>query len=308
MRVGIISLGGESSQDIAKSCEKYFEKVDLLDLREFELHLTNEGIKVTHAKRDLEKYDCLYVRGSFRYALLQRSITRALSHEAFMPIEASAFTIGHDKFLTLVELQKKGVKIPKTFFAASTKQAIKVLENEVSFPVIMKVQEGTHGKGVLVADSLKSGRTILDILEQFKKPYIIQDFVPTKDTTDIRAIVVGKKVVAAYKRQAAQGEIRANVHSGGTRLPHELTEAEKQLALESAQAIGAGICGVDILNAEEPSVIEINLSPSIRPIKELLNIDASDAIARYLYNKTKKFIKSGKKIKKKKRKSNNGFN
>lgn len=302
MRLGVISLGGRSSIAIAHAAKKYFSQVDSLNLRDFEVHLTNKGINVAHLKKDLEKYDCLYIRGSFRYSLLQRSITRAMTKDVYMPIKSGAFTLGHDKFLTLLELQREGVRIPKTYYAATTKLARKILEEEVDYPIIMKTQEGTQGKGVMIAESLKSARTILDMLEEFKRPFIIQEFVETKETSDIRVVVAGLKAVAAYRRIAMAGEIRSNTHAGGKRESHELTDEEKELAIKSAQAIGATICGVDILNSENPSVIEINLSPGIAYAKEVTGVDVPDKIAEYLYKRTKKFKKRKKEKEKKKAK------
>lgn len=298
MKLGIISLNGESSQMLAEECKKYFDKVDSLDIRQFEVKLSNKGISVTYEKKDLEMYDCLYTRGSFRYALLQRSITRSLNQDVYMPLKPQAFTLGHDKFLTLLELQKNKIPIPKTYYAATTKRAQKLIE-KVRYPIIMKVAKGTHGKGVMIAESIKSAKTILDLLEEFKEPYIIQEFVKTKGTSDIRVIVAGNKVVAAYKRKAANNEIRTNIHSGGERKPHTLTDEEKKLAIKSAQAIGADICGVDILNAKNPQVIEINLSPSLTVAKEVTGKEVMKEIAKNLYKKTKEF-KEGSKAKKKK--------
>ncbi len=292
MKLGIISLGGRSSKLIARACKKYFDSVDMLDIRNFEVHLTSKGINVTYEKKNLEKYDCIYLRGSFRYSLLQRSIARALSDEVYIPISAEAYTIGHDKFLTLLELQRNNIPIPKTHYAATASLARKILEKEVRYPVIIKVPRGTHGKGVMIADSLKSARTILDMLEVMKEPFIMQEFVKTKKTSDIRAVVVGDRVIAAYKRKAAKGDIRSNIHSGGTRDTHKLTTAQKEIAIRSAKAIKAEICGVDILNSRKPSVIEINLSPGISAVKEVTGVNAQKEIAKYLYKKTKEFKKT----------------
>jgi len=298
MKIAIISLNGRSSKMIGEECKKYFKKVDLLNLKDFEVQV-NGSVKVANCQKDLEKYDCIYIRGSYKYALLQRSITRALSHEVYLPIKANSFTLGHDKFLTLLELQKNGIAIPRTHFAATTKIAKKILD-EVEFPVIMKVSEGTHGRGVMIAESKKSAYTILDLLEDFDKPYLIQEFVKTKNTSDIRVVVFKEKVLAAYKRVAQEGEIRANVHSGGTRQVHELTKEEERLAIESAKAIGADLCGVDILNAEKPSVIEINLSPGVSNLKEVCEENVPMLIAKELYENTKKFKKRTKAKEKKK--------
>lgn len=288
MKLGIISLGGKSSIALAKECKKYFGSVSLLDLRDFKVQLIEDKINLDYHGEDLEKYDCLYVRGSYRYSLLQRSITRALNKKVYMPISPQGFTLGHDKLLTLLELQKNKLSVPKTYYAGTTKAAKEIL-NEVSYPIIMKLQEGTHGKGVMIAESLKSAKTILDLLDNFKKPYIIQEFVPTEGTSDIRVIVCHGKVLASYKRVAAADEIRTNIHSGGRREKYELSKEEKKLAIASAKIIGCDICGVDILNAKVPSIIELNLSPSLYSLEEVSGINVMRKIAQSLYNETIKF-------------------
>lgn len=288
-KIGIISLGGKSAKAIETSCKKYFSEVDMLDIRHFEIQV-NGSLNIFYEGEPLQQYDCLLIRGSYKHALIARSITRALNQNCYIPINPNAYTIGHDKFLTLLELQKEGINIPKTHYASTTKVAKKILD-QVKFPVIMKLSEGTHGKGVMIAESKKSAMTILDLLEDFNKPYLIQEFVETKNTSDIRVIVSKNKVLATYKRVAIKGEIRANIHSGGTRESHELTENEKELALKSAKIIGADICGVDILNSENPSVIEINLSPAIWDLKEVCDGYIPDLIAQELFINTKKFKK-----------------
>ncbi len=300
VKIGIISLGGRSSKKLAKSCKKYFDSVDELDLREFKVRLTNEGYKITYKDARLKDYDCLYVRGSYRYAMLQRAITRALKKNVYMPIKPEAFTLGHDKFLTMLELQQNKVDIPKTYYAPTTQLAKEILQNEVKFPVIMKLQQGTHGKGVMIADSLQSGKTILDMLDHFEKPYIIQEFVPTKNTSDIRALVVRNKVIAAYQRLASKEEIRTNIHSGGKRKKHILTPVQEKIAIASAKAIGAEICGVDIFNSDKPSIIEVNLSPSFANAKRVTGVDISKEIAKSLYLGTLKFKQKKERIRKKK--------
>lgn len=303
MRIAIISLGGKSSKAIAHECHNFFEEVDELNLKDFEVRANGE-IKVAHLKEDLKDYDCIYVKGSYKYALLQRAIARVFLGEAYLPVRPKAFAIGHDKFLTLLELQKNNVAIPRTHYVATKKNALKVLE-EVEYPVILKLPEGTHGKGVLVAESLKSARTILDVLDDFKKPYIIQEFVKTEGTSDIRAIVAGGKVIASYQRVASDGEFRTNVHMGGKRMKHELTEEQKDLAIKSAEAVGANICGVDILNSDRPSVIEVNLSPSVYALEEITGVNVPRLIAKRLKEGTVKWKKRKKLREKKKLKKKN---
>ena len=309
MKIGIVSLGGKSSRRLANSCKNYFQKVDELDIRKFKVNLNSNNIGINYNGSELKDYDCLFLRGSFRYAMLQRAITTVLRNDVYIPFEPKTFTLAHDKFLTLVELQKNKIPIPKTYFAANKKLAKKILKKEVRYPVIIKVQEGTHGKGVMVAESLKSAKTILDMLDEFKKPYIIQEFVKTKGTSDIRVIISGKKVAASYRRVADEEEIRTNIHAGGKREKHELSKKEKKLALRAARAVGAETCGVDVFHSKTPAVIEVNLSPSLYPIEDITGIDVIDKIAKFLYKRTKKFKKKkkekfNKKIKKLKKKNN----
>jgi ribosomal protein S6--L-glutamate ligase len=289
MKIGIISIGGKSSKLVAEECRKYFDKVEELDLRKFDIRLINDETKVTFKGEGLLGFDCFYVRGSHRYAFLQQAITKQFYRDVYMPISHKAFMTGHDKFLTSLLLKEQGVSVPKTYYAANSDTAKRIVEEVVSYPIILKAQAGTHGKGVLIAENPQTAKGILDILETFKQPFIIQEFVETENTSDIRVIVSGKKVMASYLRVACDGEFRANVHAGGTRQEHKLTKEQEKLAVRSAKTLGADICGVDILNSKEPSVIEINLSPSLYSVHEVTGVNAIWEVAKELYNQTIKF-------------------
>ena len=288
MKFGLISLGAISSKKILEEAKKLFTKVEHFDIKEMEVRTSSKEIAVLHKGRPLESFDCLYLRGSFRYALLQQSITRALYSEMYMPLKPSAFPLGHNKFLTLLELQKKKVPIPHTYFAATTKVAKALLE-QVQYPIILKIPSGTQGKGVMFADSPSSATSMLDALEVFKQPYILQEYVDT-NSTDIRAIVAGRKVIACMKRIALQDDLRANVHIGGKGVPYQLDYDTEQIAVRSAEAIGAEVCAVDILDAGgKPQVIEVNLSPGLSGVTEATKKNVAKDIAFFLYEQTKAF-------------------
>jgi len=290
MKLAIISLGGKSSLSILEEAKNFFEKVEHLDIRNIEVEVSDKLV-VTHKGKQIENYDCIYVRGSFRYSLLQRSITRALHTEVYMPLTPESFTIGHDKFLTLLELRKNKVPLPKSYFVATTKSAKKLLE-DIHYPVIIKIPSGTQGKGVMFADSISSANSMIDTLEVFDQPYIIQEFVET-NATDIRVLVIGNKVIAAMKRKAQKSEIRANIHAGGQGQPYELDADTEQIAVKSAKAIGAEICAVDILDrGGKPQVIEVNLSPGLEGITKTTNKNIAKEIAKYLASRTKETIES----------------
>ena len=286
MRLAIISLGGTSSELIGKEAKGFFDHVDLLDIRKIEVTAGPKELEILYEKKPLKEYDCVYIRGSFNYSLLQRSLTSILQNKnTYMPFQPDTFTIAHDKFLTILALQKAGVKVPKTYLTATMKAAKKMLE-EVHFPIIMKVPSGSQGKGVMSADSLASARSMLDTLESLKQPVILQEYIET-DATDIRAIVTGKKVVASMKRKGRAGEIRSNIHQGGIGVAYELDYDAENVALKSAKAVNADICGVDMLESVRGNmVIEVNLSPGLRGIMNATKKNVANSIAEFLHKQT----------------------
>lgn len=281
MKLAIISLGGKSSLNILAEAKKYFTKTDHINLKKINVQGTTKELIVNYKDKPLQDYDCVYLRGSFRYALLQRAISMALQDKTYLPLQPESFTLGHDKLLTLLALQKNKVPIPTTYLAATTKTAKKVLEI-VNYPIILKIPSGTQGKGVMFADSLESAKTFLDTLDVFNQTYIIQEYIET-DATDIRAIVAGKKVIAAMRRKGAAREIRSNIHMGGVGEPYELSYDVEQMAIHSAKAINADLCAVDILESgNKAAVIEVNLSPGLKGITEATNKNVAAKIAKFL--------------------------
>jgi ribosomal protein S6--L-glutamate ligase len=293
MKAALISLGSVSSKWILKAMRKYFDHVDDLDIRKTEVIISGEALDVLYEGELINSYDCVYAKGSFRYESMLRSITTALYNKTYMPIQPMAFTIGHDKLLTQLDIQKNKIPMPKTYIAPNLSSAKKILEN-INYPIVMKFPHGTQGKGVMFAESFSSASSLLDALTALKQPFIIQEYIETEGT-DTRAIVVGDKVIAAMKRKAIRGEKRANIHAGGIGEACELDRHAKKLAVETAKTVGAEICAVDMLYGPKgPLVIEVNLSPGLQGIVNTTKIDIADKIAKYLYKRTKIIVDKGK--------------
>jgi ribosomal protein S6--L-glutamate ligase len=295
MKAALISLGSVSSQWTAQAMEKYFEQVDMINLKELEVRV-GKGSGIYYNGRELESYDCIYLKGSFRYAHLLRSIAALLEGKVpYMPIKADAFTTVHNKLLTHLTLQQHNVSMPKTYISPSVEEAKNLLKT-VNYPIVMKFPEGTHGKGVMFADSESSAVSLLDALEALRQPFIIQEYIET-DGTDIRALVVGEKVVGAMKRKAQSGENRANTHSGGVPEVVQLSMEAQKVALKTAQALGTEVCGVDILESSQgPLVIEANISPSLQGIQKVSTINIADQIAKHFFYQTEKVVSKGKRV------------
>ena len=158
--------------------------------------------------------------------------------------------------------------MPITYLASSTRAAKKIL-NEVNYPIVLKFPHGTQGKGVMFAESFAAASSMLDALIALKQPFLIQEYIETGGV-DIRAFVVGDKVAASMKRKAVRGEMRANIHTGGTGESCVLDQKTKNIA-------------------KGPLVIEANLSPGLQGITKATSINVADKIAKYLFEKSEIF-------------------
>jgi len=230
----IISLGSKSSEWTADAMKKYFQDVDMLPLKEMEVKIGPEA-GIYHNGKPIKKYDCIYIKGSFRYANLLQAMSYLISDKCYTPIKPLAFSIVHNKLLTHLELQMRNIPMPRTYVAAGTKEAKKMLD-EMNYPIVMKMPEGTQGKGVMIADSQASASSMLDALGALKQPFILQEYLDSGDV-DIRAFVVGNDVVASMMRVAKDGEKRANIHAGGKGKAYTLDAEEKKDCTENRRSV-----------------------------------------------------------------------
>ncbi len=294
MKAAVVSLGSKSSEWTVEAMRKYFDEVVHVNLKELEISISGSHAEILYKGEKLDKFDCVYAKGSHRFSQVLRSLSTILRDNCYMPIKPDAFTVAHDKLLTQLMLQSHNIPMPKTYIS-TTIDAARELLSKMNYPIIMKFPQGTHGKGVMFADSYGSASSILDALSALKQSFLIQEFIDTGNT-DIRAIVVGDKVVAAMERKGNDDEQRSNLHAGGGSEPVQLDHKSKEIAVKAARATGAEICGVDILmGAKGPVVIETNVSPGLQGVTSATNIDVADKIAKYLYNKTKGLVEEEKK-------------
>ncbi len=291
MRAAIISLGSKSSLMIVEEMKKVFEVVDMLDIRKIEISIGSKATGILHEGKPIEKYDCVLIKGSFRYSVIQSAIASILDGTCFMPYGKNSFTTVHDKVLTHLALEKEKIPMPKTYLAPTPAAAKAILE-QIPYPVIIKIPNGTQGKGVMFADSFASANSVLDTLTTLRQPFLIQEFIET-DASDLRVFVVGDKVIACMKRKAGGEDKRANLHAGGNAEIFLPDDRLKRIAIKTAQILNAGICGIDILESPRgPLVIEANISPGLQGITAATKINIAEIIAKYLIEKTKEFIEN----------------
>ena len=295
MKAAVISLGSTSSLMVVEALEKYFEQVDIIQLRDIEMSLGRNS-SLLYQGNSLPDYDCIYPKGSFRYAhLLQSIVSKLKKTTPYIPFAPHTFSVAHNKLLTHLVMQQHDIPQPITYVSPNSDSA-KNLLRRVNYPIVMKFPEGTQGKGVMFADSYSSASSLLDALGALNQPFIIQEFIETGGT-DIRALVVGDRVVASMRRTATTEEKRANLHAGGTGEYYDLDRVGRKIAIDTAKALNADICGVDILDGPMgPQVIEANVSPGLQGLAQISSLDVADEIARFLYKKTKSVVHKDNKV------------
>jgi ribosomal protein S6--L-glutamate ligase len=293
MKAAIISLGSLSSKWIFEEMKKCFDTVDFLDLKKCETVIDPKAPQILYDGELLGNYDCVYVRGSYKYAKLMAAISSVLEiNGTYIPLKSSIFTVAHDKLLTHLDLQKHGVPMPQTYVVSDINTGKRLLAR-VKYPIVMKFPEGTHGKGVMFGESYASASAILDALTALRQPFLLQEFIETNECEDYRIIVIGDEVAASMKRTAAHGEQRSNFHLGGTCAPIELSDGFRRVAVAAAKAVDADILAVDVINGiKGPMVVEINSSPGLQGITAATSVNVAEKIAKFLADMTQQHLKA----------------
>ncbi|MBR9689826.1 MAG: RimK family alpha-L-glutamate ligase [Candidatus Altiarchaeota archaeon] len=284
MKLAILGPLSRNYEEIRllEEATKYFDGVSYFPIPQVVVELEGEEFKISHKNKNLLDYDVILPRMPRSYKTFGTTLLHFLSKAGKpLPIEPWAVTASHNKFLTLTLLREAGIPVPGTHLALKRAVLEDVLES-MPYPVVLKLLYGSMGVGVMFADSKQSAVSIIDAMQRFNEPVIVERFVPPGNE-DIRAYVIGGKVVASMKRVAKEDERRANIGMGGEGHVYELTAEEKHLALKSAKIVGTKICGVDIMPGPEgPVVIETNVNAQFKGIEKATKKNIAGNILKFL--------------------------
>lgn len=201
-------------------------------------------------------------------------------------MDAAALRLARDKMACLQVLASHNVPVPQTILCFTMDEVRRAGRMMGLFPIVVKLLESTHGVGVSLARTSYQLEQVADAFLRLQGPIILQEFVEESDGRDIRALVVGGKVVAAMERKAAAGEFRANMHRGATASTLTLSPEDKALAVKTARVIGVEVAGVDLIPSDRgPLLMEVNASPGLEGIETHTEIDVAGAIVDYAVSK-----------------------
>ncbi len=276
-----------STRRLIQAAQELGHKVRVMDPLQCTLVLDRKKPRIYYRGKRLVKADVVIPRVGA--SITQYGLAVVTTCEMMgLPVvnSAHAIAMSRDKFFSLQLLAARNLRIPRTLFGrdpAEVDEKLHILGE--SMPVILKLVEGTHGVGVMLAESREAVRQILASFWELGKSIIIQQFISEARGKDIRVFVVGGQVVAAMRRNAAAGEFRANIHRGGVGENVQLSEPYIHASLRAAATLGLGMAGVDLLESERgPLVMEVNSSPGLRGIETATGVDVAVAVIRHAVN------------------------
>lgn len=288
MKVYILSRNEElySTQRLVEAGEQRGWDIQVIDYLKCSIEIMKGELKINYQGKELPTPDAIIPRiGASRTFYGTAMVRHFEMMDVFSVSGNLAIARSRDKLRSLQVLSKFSVDMPKTVFASNKSNAKDIIELSGGAPLVLKILEGTQGVGVVLVDSEKAAKSILDAFYGMDVNLLVQEFIEEAGGADIRALVVGGEVVGAMKRQGAEGDFRSNLHQGGSATAHKLTRKEKSTALAAAKAMGLGVCGVDMIPSKRgPLVMEVNSSPGLEGIEKSTKIDIAGKIMDYIAN------------------------
>ena len=286
MKIAILSRNANlySTRRLKEAGELRGHQVDVIDTTHCYMDITSSNPSVRYKGQALPQYDAVIPRIGASITFYGTSVVRQFEMTGTYSInESVAISRSRDKLRSLQLLSRKGIGLPRTGFAKYPDKIADLLKNVGGAPVVIKLLEGTQGIGVVLADTNKAAESIIEAFMGLNANILVQEYIKEAGGADIRCLVVGDRVVAAMKRQGAEGEFRSNLHRGGTATLVKLSPQERKTAVDAANTMGLNMCGVDILRAERgPVVMEVNSSPGLEGIETATGKDVAEMIITHI--------------------------
>ncbi len=286
MRIAILSKGSANytTKRLKEVAKARGHDVEIINYAKCYVSIEKDQPVVRYKGRSLHDFDVIIPRIAQSYTRYGSAIVRQFENQgAFSTASSIAIVRSRDKLRAYQILAKAGVAIPKTVFARETANFDDVVELAGGTPLIIKLVRGTHGNGVVLAETPKAAKAVMQAFYVEGVSFLVQEFVKESAGMDIRALVVGGRVVASVKRQSLDGDFRSNTHQGGEGSPVKLTEEETKTAIKAAKAMGLPICGVDMMRSERgPLVLEVNSSASLKTPELITKRDVATKIIEYI--------------------------
>ena len=291
MKIGILSMKETlySTMRLKEEAEANGHEVEVVNYTKCYMSITSHNPAVLFGKKSL-KYDAVIPRIAASYTFYGTAVVRQFEMMKCLTLNGSqSIQRSRDKLRSLQILAREGIGLPVTSFARDTKRVDELIEIVGGAPLIVKLLEGTQGVGVVLAETDKTAESVIAAFQQLDANILVQEFIKEAGGADIRAFVVGDRVVASMLRQGPEGEFRSNLHRGGTAKKIKLTPEERSTAVRSAKALGLKCAGVDMLRSNHgPVVMEVNSSPGLEGIEKSTEVNVAKKVIENLEKRLEK--------------------
>lgn len=273
-----------SHRRIVSAAHEAGHQIDVINTLHVHMNITSNSPKLRYGGHDLPLFDAVIPRIGASITHYGLAVLRQFEMQGVYPLnESVAIGRSRDKLRALQLLARAGVGMPVTAFAHGPRKAEDVIREVGGAPVVIKLLEGTQGMGVVLAETEASAKSVIEAFSAANVDILVQEFIREAEATDVRAFVIGGRVVAAMKRIGRAGEFRSNLHRGGHAEPTAISDAETEIALRSAEAIGLNVCGVDMLRTSRgPMVMEVNSSPGLEGVERSTGVDVAREMIAFL--------------------------
>jgi ribosomal protein S6--L-glutamate ligase len=286
LKIGILSRNPKiySTHRLVKAALARGHDVQVIDPLSCYMNITSKKPMIHYRDRLLNDFHVIVPRIGASITFYGSAVLRQFEMMGVYSLnESTSITRSRDKLRSLQILSRSDIGLPTTSYAHSTKMTEKLIKMVGGAPCVIKLLEGTQGKGVILAETNKAAESVIDGFRQMKAHFLVQEFIKESNGCDIRAFVIGDKVVASMMRKAKDGEFRSNLHRGGTAVQVEISEEESQMAVKAARALGLNVAGVDLLRSNKgPLVLEVNSSPGLQGIENSTGLDIAGMIIEYI--------------------------
>ncbi len=273
-----------SHQRLVEAAEARGHTIDIVNTLRCYMNIASRRPAIYYNGEKLVGYDAVIPRIGASVTFYGTAVLRQFEMMGVYPLnESVGIGRSRDKLRSMQLLARDGIGLPVTTFAHDPKQTEEVLELAGGAPLVIKLLEGTQGLGVVLADTDRSAKSVIEAFRATNTNILVQEFIKEAGGSDIRAIVIGNKVVAAMKRTGADGDFRSNLHRGGSAQVIKLSPEERSTAVRAAKAMGLNVCGVDMLRANHgPVVMEVNSSPGLEGVEKATGLDIAGKIIEYM--------------------------
>lgn len=273
-----------SHQRLIDAAQRRGHEIVPIDYLRCYMNITSKKPELRYLGEKLLGYDAVIPRIAASHTQYGLAVLRQFEMMGVYPLnESVAIGRSRDKLRSLQILARDGVGLPVTAFANDTSRTSDILEIVGGAPVVIKLLEGTQGIGVVLGETPKSAKSVIDAFHGADIAILVQQYIKEAEGSDLRVFVVGRRIVATMLRTGAEGDFRSNLHRGGKAETVEPSPEEKRLALKAARSMGLNVAGVDMLRSDHgPVVIEVNSSPGLEGIEQVTGKDIAKAMIEFL--------------------------